>query len=180
MGAGGRTGPWQRVGGWAFLALQVVLGAVVVALAVVLIVIGVGVVSHGVDGMTGASSLRSTADGTVLAHWRENESRGGRIDRIQVRFTAADGTSHEFTESGRAKAGDRIRVHYKAGNPGDASVHSATGNRAMAGLGVLIGLAMVVCMLGVLLRGGWDAFHALREWAPERPARKARRPLPVD
>lgn len=177
MGAGGRASPWRTVGARAFLAFQVVLLTVLVAVAVALVFLGAGIVAYGVGQFSDSSSLRSTADGTVLSHWQDHDSRGGRTDRIQVRFTAADGTSHAFSEAGRGKAGDRIRVHYKAEDPGDASTRSAGDNKVLAGLAAFIGLAMTLCMLGVLARGGWELVQAVRERWPRPEPRPA---LPAD
>ncbi|MEV5574331.1 hypothetical protein AB0L06_30220 [Spirillospora sp. NPDC052269] len=39
---------------------------------------------------------------------------------------------------------------------------------------------LVACMLGVLVRGGWELTRALRERAPRRGPRRGPRPLPVD
>ncbi len=164
--------PWQRIGARALLAVQVLFGIALAAFCVLLLGLGVGLITAGVDHLTNASSLRSSADGTVVAHWQEHDSRDARTERIQVRFTSADGSPHVFSEVGRAKTGDRIRVHYKDGDPANASVHSATSNRFVAALGAFVGLAMVVAVLGLLARGGWELTRVLR--------RRVRRPLPVD
>ncbi|MFB7012658.1 MULTISPECIES: DUF3592 domain-containing protein [unclassified Streptomyces] len=135
------------------------------------VVLGYGFVRQGLDGLNDASAVAARgrqADGVVLAQDEVAGPQGSRFKRIEVRFTTAAGTPYQFWEAGDADVGDTVRVHYEPGRPETASTHSVTGNRVANGILALVGLALVILMPLLALRGGWEGLRGIRRATRER------------
>ncbi|MFB6988916.1 DUF3592 domain-containing protein [Streptomyces sp. NPDC056304] len=142
----------RRFGAWARVAVKVAGGVAVTALAALLVALGYGFVRQGIDGLNDAFAVAARGrqvDGVVLAKDEVAGPQGSRFKRIEVRFTTAAGTPYQFWE-----AGDTVRVHYAPERPETASTHSVTGNRVGYGIPALVGLALVILMPLLALRGG--------------------------
>ncbi|MER6528969.1 DUF3592 domain-containing protein [Streptomyces sp. NPDC001508] len=165
--------PPRRVGAWARVAGKVAAGVALTTVAALFAVLGYGFARSGLDGLHDASAVAArgrSADGTVLAKDEVAGPQGSRTKRIEVSFTAADGTSYRFWEGGDADVGDTIRVHYVPGRPDTASTHSPTGNRIGYGMLVLVGLALMILMPLLALRLGWTGLRHLRRANRKRAA----------
>ncbi|MEV7957033.1 DUF3592 domain-containing protein [Streptomyces sp. NPDC088252] len=164
----------RRIDAWARVAVKVAGGVAVTALAALLVVLGYGFVRQGLDGLNDTSVVAARGrqvDGVVLAKDEVAGPQGSRFKRIEVRFTTATGTPYQFWEAGDADVGDSIRVQYDPGHPETASTHSVTSNRVAYGMLALIGLALMIVMLLLALRGGWEGLRGIR-----RATRKRNRP----
>ncbi|MFB7188722.1 DUF3592 domain-containing protein [Streptomyces sp. NPDC056230] len=164
----------RRFGAWARVAVKVAGGVAVTALAALLVALGYGFVRQGIDGLNDAFAVAARGrqvDGVILAKDEVAGPQGSRFKRIEVRFTTEAGTPYQFWEAGDADVGDTIRVHYAPGRPETASTHSVTGNRVGYGIPALVGLALVILMPLLALRGGWEGLRGIR-----RATRKRNRP----
>lgn len=137
-------------------------------------VIGCWAVLKGIDELRDVSAVAErgrSVDGTVLAKDKVRSSpQGGTTERIKVRFTTADGTSHQFWATGDKAVGDTISVRYLPERPGGtATVRSTANDRIVYGLMILIGLMMVITMLLTAFMWARDNLGAHRRAARSSP-----------
>ncbi|MGI5326694.1 hypothetical protein [Actinomadura nitritigenes] len=167
MEADDRVPRGARVVGLAGIAGRTVVLAFCAAFALLLTAVGGGMAVGGIGrlGETSAPAGRGTTiGGTVLAAKEETSGPqgGSRIRRIEVRFTAPDGTVRSFWESGDADVGDTIAVHYDPEHPESFTTHSAGEVRFLGVLLIVMGAALVILMPLLLVRLGLEARRARR------------------
>lgn len=137
-------------------------------------VIGCWAALKGIDGLHDVSALAErgrSVDGTVLAKDKVRSSpQGGVTEKIKVRFTTADGTSHQFWATGDKAVGDTVRVRYLPERPGTATVHSTANDRIVYGLMIFAGLTLAIGMLAMVLMWVRDNLGAHRRAARSRSA----------
>ncbi|WP_093851473.1 DUF3592 domain-containing protein [Streptomyces pini] len=143
------------------------------AVVVVCAVIGCWAVLMGVDGLRDVFAIAErgrSVDGTVLAKDKVRSSpQGGTTEKIKVRFTTADGTSHQFWATGDQAVGDTVRVRYLPERPGTATVHSTANDGIAYGVVILVGLMMVITMLLLVFVWVRDNLGAHRRAARSSP-----------
>ncbi|MEU6748913.1 DUF3592 domain-containing protein [Spirillospora sp. NPDC046719] len=165
MDADDRVPLGARVVGRAGIAGRTVVLAFCAVFALLLTAVGAGMAVSGVGrlGDTSGASGR-TIGGTVLAAKQETSGPqgGSRIRRIEVRFTAPDGTVRSFWESGDADVDDTIAVHYDPEHPESFTTHSAGELRVLGVLLIVMGAALLVLMPLLLVRLGLEAHRARR------------------
>jgi hypothetical protein len=87
----------------------------------------------------------ATVEGTVVSVERSQGRKGRSTYREVVRFTAADGTEHEFTESMGSShpyaKGETVAVRYQPSNPADAAIATTVRLWIAPALLVLVGIA---------------------------------------
>ncbi len=137
-------------------------------------VIGCWAVLKGIDELRDVSAVVErgrSVDGTVLAKDKVRSSpQGGTTERIKVRFTTADGTSHQFWATGDKAVGDTVRVRYLPERPGGtATVHSTANDGIAYGVVILVGLMMVITMLLLVFVWVRDNLGAHRRAARSSP-----------
>ncbi|WP_149183683.1 DUF3592 domain-containing protein [Streptomyces sp. TRM49041] len=144
--------------------------------AVFLTVLGCGVFLGGVEGLREASTVAErgrSADGIILEKKKvKGPPQAGTIERIKVRFTMVDGTSHQFWSVGDAKVGDTVRVHYVPGRPETASTRSVASNRFGHGLLVFAGLGLMILIPLLVLTPVWESLRDRRRAMRRRSATK--------
>ncbi|MER6811686.1 DUF3592 domain-containing protein [Spirillospora sp. NPDC000708] len=167
MEADDRVPLGARVVGRAGIAGRTVVLAFCAAFALLLTAVGAGMAASGIGRLgdtSGASGRGTTIGGTVLAAKQETSGPqgGSRIRRIEVRFTAPDGTVRSFWETGDADVGDTIAVHYDPEHPESFTTHSAGELRTLGVLLIAMGAALVVLMPLLLVRLGLEVHRARR------------------
>ncbi len=121
----------------------------------VLAVLAVGLQAGGVFALWRTErwiASSATVEGTVVSVERSRGRRGRSTYRETVRFVAADGTEHEFTESVGTSdpyaTGDVVAVRYQPSDPSDASIDTAVRLWLVPGLLLVVGVG---CAAGAFL-----------------------------
>ena len=145
----------RRSARWA-LRLAAVAGVLLgAAYMIFFITVGSGVIRDGVRKFGDASALSArgrTAVGTVISKQTLRGAPGGNVQKMTVRFTAADGNEHEMWANGDDRVGTRIRVLYDSADPDVAVTESPTTRRIYAGVFVLLGVVMIIGPPGLVLK----------------------------